>query len=174
MKVQDIMTRAPLACRPDMNLAEVAHRMWQADCGLIPVTDEAGHVLGVITDRDICIAAATRDQAPSYLRAASLTRGHVVCCRPGDSVGAALRLMRDHRVRRLPVVSDEGVLQGVISMNDIVLELKEGGAVTPGDVVEALQGICAHHHPPAPRPAVPAPPRRNSRVPRAVARPAPR
>jgi CBS domain-containing protein len=150
MKVQDIMTTAPLTCVPETNLAEVAHRMWQADCGIIPITDGDGKVLGVITDRDICMAASTRDQAPSYIRAAALVRQGAVCCGIGDDVRTVLGVMRDHRVRRLPVIAADGVLQGVVSLNDIILELKTSSSSALLEVIEAMKEISAHHHVPAP------------------------
>jgi CBS domain-containing protein len=146
MKVQDIMTAAPLTCGPQTNLAQVVHEMWQGDCGIIPVIDEARRVLGVITDRDICIAAATRDQPPSYIRAADLVKHPAVCCRVGDDVRTALRTMKEHRVRRLPVVGADDTIQGMISMNDIVLEVKGTSAPTAADVVDALKSVCAHTH----------------------------
>ena len=168
MRVRDIMTAAPLTCGVTTNLAEVAHRMWQGDCGLIPVTGDDGQVLGVITDRDICIAAATRDRAPSYLRAASLVGREPICCRLADEAGVALKLMKQHRVRRLPVLDEEARLAGVISMNDIVLEQKPGSGVTAAEIVEALKGICAHHHPPALRAQVPLVSRVARRAPKEV------
>lgn len=148
MRVQDIMTRAPLACAPQTNLAEVVHRMWQADCGIVPVTDE-GRVVGVITDRDIAVAAATRDRPPSHIRVADVVRRAPICCSTTDDVRTALALMQQHRVRRLPVLAADGSLAGIVSMNDVVLELKPGCGVTPTEVIGTLQGICAHHHPPA-------------------------
>src|SRR5262245_11710178 len=60
MKVKDLMTTDVKRCSPETNLAAAAKIMWEGDCGAVPVTDERDHVVGVITDRDICIAAATR------------------------------------------------------------------------------------------------------------------
>jgi CBS domain-containing protein len=163
MNVQDIMTTAPLSCGPEANLAELVHRMWQADCGIVPITDDAGRVLGVVTDRDIAVAAATRDKPPSHIRAAELLRHGAICCHVGDDVRAALVLMRQHRVRRLPVLGADGTLAGIVSMNDIVLELKPGCGLTPGEVIAALQAIGAHHHPPAVAAARPRRPGRATR-----------
>lgn len=155
MRTHDIMTAAPLTCRPDTNLAEVAHLMWQGDCGIIPVVDDDGTVTGVITDRDICIAAATRDQAPSYIRAATLARTPVVCCGGEAAIEEALSLMKQHRLRRLPIVDANRRLLGILSLNDVILEVHEAGtgSVTPAAVIDVLQGICAHHRAPAVAPA---------------------
>jgi CBS domain-containing protein len=65
MKVQDIMTQEVQCCGPDTNLAAAAKMMWDSDCGALPVVNIEGHLLGVITDRDICRAAATRNKPAS-------------------------------------------------------------------------------------------------------------
>lgn len=65
MKIQSIMTKDVATCGPHTDLAAVATLMWQRDCGIVPVVGEAGSVVGVITDRDICIALGTRNQKPT-------------------------------------------------------------------------------------------------------------
>ena len=69
MKVKDLMTTEVKRCSPETNLAAAARIMWEGDCGVIPVTDEYDHVVGVITDRDICIAAATRPRTEGEIPA---------------------------------------------------------------------------------------------------------
>jgi CBS domain-containing protein len=144
MTVQSIMTSKPAACDSQANLAEVAHIMWERDCGIVPVTDPAGKVIGVVTDRDICIAASTRDRAPSQIRVSELPRGDVAVCRQDDGVENALALMRERRVRRLPVTGANGELLGIVSMNDIVLAAGERADIGPVPVLEAMKGICTH------------------------------
>lgn len=148
MRVDQIMTTAPLTCRPSDDLARVAQLMWEGDCGIIPVVDADGRVLSVVTDRDICIATATRNLAPSRIHADGLTTmWELITCRPEDDVRTALKLMNEHRVRRLPVTRADGVLVGIVSMNDIVREA--GGArseVPATQVVETYKSICAPHH----------------------------
>ncbi|MEW6544882.1 MAG: CBS domain-containing protein [Nitrospirota bacterium] len=60
MKVRDVMTSPVQYCAPETNPAEAATKMWDSDCGILPVVDSTGRVVGLITDRDICMAAATR------------------------------------------------------------------------------------------------------------------
>jgi CBS domain-containing protein len=60
MKIEDVMTRNVYFCSPSMNLAEAVAMMWTDDCGALPVVNESGNVVGMITDRDICIALAAR------------------------------------------------------------------------------------------------------------------
>ena len=119
MKIDQIMTPSPATCGPTDNLGQVVEHMWDADCGIVPVVDDGGHLLGVITDRDICFATGTRDLAPAQIRAVDMVRGSVVACRPDDDLQTALALMKQHRLRRLPVTTEEGVLHGIVSLNDI-------------------------------------------------------
>jgi len=147
MKIEQIMTPSPVTCGLSDNLAEVVERMWDANCGIVPVVDDAGHVIGVITDRDICIASATRGRAPGEIGAEDMQRKPVVCCRPDDDVRTALRLMTVHRVRRLPVTTDEGILHGVVSLDDIALAAGTRTTVSAADVLSAMKAI---YSPPLP------------------------
>jgi CBS domain-containing protein len=144
MKIEQVMTPSPATCGPADNLGQVVEHMWDADCGIVPVVDEGGHVMGVITDRDICIAAATRDLAPAEIRASEMVRGHVIACRPEDDVQTALKLMRQHRVRRLPVTTDEGVLHGIVSLNDIVLAAGSKDTATAAEILSTVKAIGTH------------------------------
>jgi CBS domain-containing protein len=145
MQVKQIMTSETATCRPDTNLAVVAKLMWDRDCGFVPVVDAAGKVTGVITDRDICIASATRRKLPEQIAAAQAMRGQPIhTSQPDDTAEKALATMKQFQVRRLPVIAADGTLKGVISMNDIVLasQGKEGPA--PAEIVSTLSAICAH------------------------------
>ena len=61
MLVKDLMTRNVSSCRPENNLAELAEVMWNQQRGALPILDGGGRVIGIITDRDICIALGTRN-----------------------------------------------------------------------------------------------------------------
>ena len=140
MKVQPLMTTDVGTCRPDTNLAAVAHLMWDKDCGFIPVVDAAGTVIGVVTDRDICNAAATRRMLPEHIAAREAMRSPVYTCQSHDTIAAVLAQMKTARVRRLPVVDKTGALKGVISMNDIVLAAANKG-IAPAAIVSTLAAI---------------------------------
>ena len=151
MNVEQIMTPSPATCGMTDNLAQVVERMWDANCGIVPVVDDTGRVLAVITDRDICVAAATRGLAPGDIRAEEMQRKPVVSCRPDDNVKDALRLMAEHRVRRLPVTSDEGLLHGIISLDDVAIAAGTRNTVSAAEVLSAMKAICtqplpAVHH----------------------------
>jgi CBS-domain-containing membrane protein len=122
--------------------------MWENDCGVLPVLAETGELAGILTDRDICIALGTRNRLPSEVTVREVMGINPLICKPADDVRSALQVMREARVRRLPVVSEDGVLEGVVSISDIVLNARRGLAVagsTAGvpsaDLVPALQAI---------------------------------
>ena len=84
------------------------------------------------------------DLAPGEIRAADMVRGHVVSCRPDDELQTALTLMKKHRLRRLPVTTDEGVLHGVVSLSDIALAAGSRDTATAADVLATIKAICTH------------------------------
>jgi CBS domain-containing protein len=147
MKVRDLMSTPARSCRPDSDLASVVKVMAENDCGVVPVTDLAGKVVGVVTDRDICIATATRRVLPEQLTAEQVMTKRVATCGPDDSIGAVLSTMHDRQVRRVPVVDDLGRLQGMVSLNDIVLAADGKVDLNSAEIVRTFAGICAHRHP---------------------------
>jgi CBS domain-containing protein len=120
--------------------------MWDDDCGTVPVVNEERKVIGMITDRDICIAAATRSTAPANIRAREVMSGHVHKCFTEDGVSTVLRTMKERRVRRLPVLDRQERLVGIVSMNDLVARAdRQPGANVPGDeFLATLKSICGH------------------------------
>jgi CBS domain-containing protein len=144
MKVRELMTSEVRTCRPDMNLAEAVREMWDGDCGALPVVNDEGRVTGMITDRDICVAVATRGRTADRIAVRDVASGHAHTCLVEDDLEAALRAMKLHRVRRLPVVDPEGHIRGILSLNDIVTH---AGAASPKEVVSTLAGICGHERP---------------------------
>jgi CBS domain-containing protein len=146
MLVRDIMTRSPRHIRPDATVAEAARIMWDIDCGIVPVLGTSGRLVGVLTDRDICIAAATRDVAPGQLLVSALTHKAgqpVITCRPDEDVRSALARMAEHHVRRLPV-TDDGHMVGLLSIDDVAGAASDApdADVHYADVARTLQAIC--------------------------------
>ncbi len=140
--VGDIMTRNARSCRPEDTLAAAAVAMCEADCRFLPVLDEAGRPVGVVTDGDICLLGSTSHRPLNEICVRDAMSGSPVTCRPGDGVLYALRVMRARRIRHMPVVGAEGLLEGVVSLTDIVLEAEEeGSAVLRREVSAALREI---------------------------------
>jgi CBS domain-containing protein len=148
MRVQDLMTRQVESCDPATNLATAAMIMWRRDCGVVPVVDRRGVLVGIVTDRDICIATATRHHPPEALTAAEVMTRSIFSVRPEDDVRVALETMRTQKVRRLPVIDAQDRLQGMLSINDLVLAVDPSARRRTGlaaeDVYQALQAICQH------------------------------
>jgi CBS domain-containing protein len=146
MKVSNLMTAEPRTCTRGTNLAQAAALMLDADCGILPVVDERGKLIGVVTDRDMYIALATRNTLASELTVGEVASRQVFTCGPDDDVQDALATMKQHHVRRLPVEGFGGTVAGIVSMNDILLAAGRKG-VGNAEIVDTFQAICAHHHP---------------------------
>jgi len=147
MKVKDVMTPDAKAIWITESLADAAKEMWENDCGVLPIIKDGRKVVGMITDRDICMAAAMRDRNPSSISVEEVMNATVYAAEPEEDVAQALQTMREHKIRRLPVLNLEGELQGILSMNDIVLKAKTNGKKAPidyVDVVKTYQAICEH------------------------------
>jgi len=144
MKVRDLMTSDVRTCRPDTNLAEAVSAMWEGDCGALPVVNDEGRVTGMITDRDICIALATRGRSADRVAVREVAQSPVHTCLADDDTATALGTMKAHRVRRLPVIDAEGHVRGILSLNDVVTHT---GSALPTEVVSTLAGICEHRRP---------------------------
>lgn len=144
MTVKEIMTKDVGACAPAADLAVAAKLMSERDCGFLPVVDTHGQVVGVVTDRDICKTAAGTARALAHIAVSEAMSHPVIACFPDENVKAVLATMAKHRVRRLPVLDKNGHLQGVLSMDDVVLAPERRGAPTTDEVVSALKAICAH------------------------------
>ena len=149
MKVKEIMTGNATACTLTSNLAEAAWLMWDNDCGILPVIAQGGKVVGLITDRDICMVAAIKDRSLSKIAVKGAFSGKVYSCERDDDVRTALNTMKENKVRRLAVVGQDGTLEGILSINDIVLNAQEAAnknapELSYSDVVTIYKAICAH------------------------------
>lgn len=149
MKVKDLMTPEPKAIWLTESLADAARLMWENDCGVLPIIKDGRKVIGLITDRDICMAATMRDTHPSAISVEEVMTGQVYAVNAEDNIEQALQQMQEHRVRRLPVINPEGELEGILSMNDIVLQAKVSGdasadSIDYDDVMKTYQEICRH------------------------------
>ncbi len=145
MKVQHVMTKDVRCCRPDDDLASAARLLWTGDCGVLPiVVGEGRRVVGMLTDRDVCMAAWTQGRPLSEIPVEVAMAQDVVTCRPEDDVSEVLARLQARHVRRLPVVDDADQLLGVISLVDIARAAERPGAsCTLADVAATLVAISA-------------------------------
>lgn len=156
MRVEQVMTHPASACRSDQAVSEAARLMWEGDCGCVPVVQAVGDledlVVGMITDRDVCMAAYTQGRPLTDIAVASAMARDVATCVPEDSVATALSIMTTRKIRRLPVVDAAGRLVGMLSMSDLANEAtrertRSRKDVTLARVGEALRAIVAPREP---------------------------
>lgn len=126
MRCEEIMTRDPKACAPDATARTAAQSMRDEDVGIVPVIDlDTRRLLGVVTDRDLCLNVIADGRHPDAVRVAECMTTPVVACRPQDEIAAAERLMQQHQIRRVMVVDDAGRLTGVIAQADLALKVQK-------------------------------------------------
>jgi CBS domain-containing protein len=127
-KVSDVMTREPVALASTETLARAAKQMRDADVGNVIVLDD-GRVVGLVTDRDIVVRGIAENLDPFTTTLATVCSRDVVTVGADDSVDSVVRLMREHAVRRLPVVAEDGTPVGVVSLGDIAIEREPDSAL---------------------------------------------
>ena len=130
MKVSSVMTPNPETGRPKDDLAQAAMVMWRRDCGFVPIVDDASkRVVGVITDRDICMATSTKHAAPEALKVEDAMSATAWTCNGDDEIEDALETMRTHQVHRLPVLDRADRLAGILSYSDVVRHATADGKI---------------------------------------------
>jgi CBS domain-containing protein len=142
MRVRDIMSQPVVTCTPETPVAMAARRMRDADCGVLPVVHWDMTPAGIVTDRDICLALATSHRSAPNISIHEVMKSDVVTVDAGEPLASALLVMRDARVRRLPVLDERRRVVGVLSMDDVILRGLEAAAIGVDSVIFALRRIC--------------------------------
>jgi CBS-domain-containing membrane protein len=150
MNVFEIMTRRVFSCRPGDTLATAAGLMWDHDVGCLPVLEDGGQVVGIITDRDICMAAFTRGTCLQDISISSVMSRNLHTCAPEQSVAKAEEVMRLDRIRRTPVVDARGHLLGILSLADLAREAvhqkrRRHGEPLDAEVTSTLAAVSEPH-----------------------------
>lgn len=125
-KIEYIMTKKVASCYEDNNLAEVGAVMWENNCGALPVLNRGDRVVGLITDRDICIALTTRNLLASEVKVDEVISKKLYACSLDDGVEKAIEVMLSAKVRRLPVLDRDSHLRGMITLSDILIRMEDG------------------------------------------------
>jgi CBS domain-containing protein len=139
MQVQEIMTKDVCSCTPGMNAASAAEIMWSKNCGGLPVVEDGGRVVGMVTDRDLFLALGTSNRKPAEVAVGEIMTKDVALCNPSDDVRNALKTLAQRQLRRLPVVDEAGALKGILSLGDIALRADDELSL---DVVNAVRAVC--------------------------------
>lgn len=152
MTIEPLMSREVHHCRPDHTLDFAAARMWEHDCGCLPVCADDGsgepRVIGMLTDRDICMAALFQGKALYELKVADAMSRDIRVSKVDDRPEDVELLMREQRIRRVPVTDDAGALVGIVSLADLARAARRRAAsrgaagVTERDVGHTLAAIC--------------------------------
>lgn len=127
MKVRELMTVEVASCRGGEPMARAAELMWEHDCGCVPVVDGDERVLGLVTDRDLTMAAWTQGVGLAQIPVERSMSSSVQSCRADEALEAVLARMAQARVRRLPVCDEHGRLVGMLSLADVLQGLEKLG-----------------------------------------------
>jgi CBS domain-containing protein len=147
MKISQIMKSDVEICSPGDNLAAVATRMWDCDIGCLPVVGADGQVVGMVTDRDVCMAALIRGQPLHEIPVSTAMSKEVLSCPPDATLIEAEEIMRSGQVRRLPVIDSDACLVGIVSLNDLALlaehEIgRKNRDVSAQEITSTLAAVC--------------------------------
>jgi CBS domain-containing protein len=133
MSLERFTRRALVTITPDRSARDVADLMRDRHVGAVLVVEEDGRLVGIVTDRDLVVRALAAGSLPEA-RVRSLMSTNLVVVRVSDSLDNAFSKMRHHGVRRLPIVSNDGSLLGLVALDDLLVLL--GGEVS--SIVETL------------------------------------
>lgn len=118
LRCEDVMTRNPRCCEPKDTVLDAIRLMKENNVGSVPVCEQDNRLVGVLTDRDVAMGLSA-DKKPSECRVSDFMSEEPITCRPEDDAFDAAQLMEDRQIRRIPVVDNDNVLQGIISTADI-------------------------------------------------------
>lgn len=155
MKVSELMTRDPVLCHPEDTMAGAARLMWEADCGCVPVVDD-GRVVGIITDRDITMAAYTRNRPLEGMPVRQAMATDVRVCHADDDLDVALRTLGEAQLHRLPVVDEHDRPIGLLSLANVLQAVGQGPRAGRGELAGGALATLRD----VTRPRTPARPRR--------------
>lgn len=134
MFVKEIMTSGVQAVTPDTSLGEIAHKMRELNLGSIPI-QENGDVIGMVTDRDLVCRAMAAKLDPETTLAREIMTKDVVFCFEDQDVADAAHLMEEKHLYRLPVVTHEQKLTGMLSISDLA---RHAPNALSGEVLKAI------------------------------------
>jgi CBS domain-containing protein len=131
--VSSIMSPQPKHCAPEDSLNRAAQILWETDCGFVPVVGADGKLVGVISDRDLCMACYLKGSSLLASSVGPAMSRRVYACAPDHPIEHALSLMAAHQIRRVPVVEHDGTLVGIVALADIARYVH----ALPGDALAA-------------------------------------
>ncbi len=143
MKIWELMTKDVVTCRAIDTLQDAARQMQDRDLGALPVIDEHGRVAGIITDRDICMAACTRGEPLAAIAVSSAMSAPVATCSPDDDLTAVEAEMSERQLHRLPVVDGDARLVGIVTLNDFARAMRLCTEISPLGIASTVAAVAA-------------------------------
>lgn len=147
MKAKEIMTKDVATCREDQTFSDAARMMRERDCGSIPITDSSGALKGIVTDRDLLLAAQEANRPLSELPLSFLPAGTLRTVDEDTQIETVAATMAEHQVRRLPVLDSSRKVVGIVSLNDLAIHA-EGNERRMMRSAHVLAAVSRHREPP--------------------------
>jgi CBS-domain-containing membrane protein len=145
-RVEDIMSKEVFSCHMEDSLNTAAQIMWEHDCGCVPIVDGLGCVLGIVTDRDVCMAAYTKGARLADIPVSSTCTRELRTCKTDEPLSHAEETMTRAQVRRLPVTDADGHLVGMLSLSDLAQHLRlvslgKSNPLGPRDLSNLMEAV---------------------------------
>jgi CBS domain-containing protein len=147
MLVKEVMTTNPTCCIPSDTAQTAAIIMRDEDTGIVPIVEQKGSrkLVGVVTDRDLCISVLAEGPVTSGAEGLGATSvpvercmtSKVICCSPDDDLDKVFDLMKENQVRRIIVVDPKNVIEGIVSFSDLM----NRGKARASETRETIKGI---------------------------------
>ena len=146
MRARDIMTKNPECCRREHTARDAAKVMRDRDCGVVPIVDDGGRVVGIVTDRDLTVRGIAAGKGPET-RVSELMTSVAACCGQDDDLRDVEQKMAELQIRRIPIVDAGGRCLGIISQADIARAASiDDGVVTGEEVALVVEQISQPTH----------------------------
>jgi CBS domain-containing protein len=143
MNARDFMTKDVYTINADQSLNDAANLMWEKDIGCVPVVDAEQHLVAMLTDRDIAMAAYLNGSPLRDIEASTAHSRNAICCRAEDDVGAVMQQMSSNRLHRIPVIDEDARVVGIVSLNDCALAYKAGNKdIRSRQLGDTIAAIC--------------------------------
>ncbi len=152
MKVKELMTADVKCCAEYNTLNTAAQMMWDNDIGCVPVIDNDGRAVGMLTDRDICMSAHIQGVPLTGLPVTSAMSKELFSCTPENNIAEAEKVMRANQIHRLLVLDADRHPVGLLSLNDIAregaheAEMKTARQISDAEISGLLASVCAPRH----------------------------
>jgi CBS domain-containing protein len=143
MHIKEIMSQPAVTCPERSSLDQAARLMWEFDCGVVPIVSDDGRLAGILTDRDICMAAYTQGRPLQDIPVTTAMTREVVAVHADDGIEQAEGRMRERQIRRLPVLDGDGRPIGLVSLNDLArLAGRARKSGVDRELVQTLAAVC--------------------------------